>query len=210
MSKAMNADYNDSLATRQRLYEQTKAEVIAKQVANSTTYDTSILTLSSALLALSVTFIKDVVSPISSATLLPTLYLSWISFSVAIIATVASFMIGQRGYKALLEGAERYYIREELDAFNVSVVVSRRIEIANYINGAMFILGITLMLVFVITNFSRLANMSNPDTPKSSLVERGQPTNTFSRVPMTTSQPTSAPQPAPAPRSSPSTPKQGT
>ena len=61
----MNADYDDSLTTRQRLYEQTKAEVISKQLANSTTYDTSILTLSSALLALSVAFIKDVVAPIS-------------------------------------------------------------------------------------------------------------------------------------------------
>ena len=189
----MNADYDDSLATRQRLYEQTKAEVISKQLANSTTYDTSILTLSSALLALSVAFIKDVVAPISSATLLPTLYLSWISFGLAIISTVSSFMIAQWSYKALLKGAKRYYIDEEPDAFKVSVVVSRRIEVANYINGTMFVLGTTLMLVFVITNFSRLANMPNPNAPKPPLVERGQPTNTFPQVPMKPTQPASAP-----------------
>ena len=205
----MNADYDDSLATRQRLYEQTKAELVSKQLANSTTYDTSILTLSSALLALSVAFIKDVVAPISSATLLPTLFLSWISFGIAIISTVCSFMVGQWGYKALLEGAERYYIKGELDAHNVSVIVSRRIEIANYIHGTMFVLGTTLMLVFVIANFSRLASMPEPTAPKQPLVERGHPTNAFPQIQIKPNLPASAPQPASAPPSAPPAPKQG-
>jgi hypothetical protein len=206
----MNADYDDSSATRQRLYEQTKAEVISKQLANSTTYDTSILTLSSALLALSVGFIKDVVAPISSATILPALYLSWVSFGLAIISTVSSFMIGQWGYKALLKGAERYYIKGEPDAFNVSVTVSRRIEIANYIHGAMFVVGTIFMLVFVIANFSRLANMPDPNAPKSPLVERGQPTNAFPQIPTKPILPPSVPQPSPAPTSAPPDSKQGT
>lgn len=179
----MNSEYDDSLATRQRLYEQTKSELIAKQIANSTAYDTSILTLSSAFLGLSVAFIKDVVSPLSTASYLLALYCSWGSFGIAIIATIFSFMIGQCGYKTLLDGAERYYLKQEEDAYKISVTVSTRIEIANYLHGGFFVLGTTLMLFFVITNFIRISNMPDPNTPKQSIEQRGQPTNTFQQLP---------------------------
>lgn len=192
----MNADYDDSSSTRQRLFEQTKADVVSKQIANSTAYDTSILTLSSAFLALSVVFIKDVVAPISTASHLLLLYLSWSCFCLAIIVTIASFMLGQWGYKALLEGAERYYLKNDGDAFRVSVTVSRRIGIANYIHGGLFVLGTILMLIFVIDNFSRLANMPDANVLKPSTQQRGQPTNTFQQLPAKPASAPSAPQPA--------------
>lgn len=176
-------EYDDSLATRKRLYEQTKLELIAKQNANSTTYDTSILTLSSAFLGLSVAYVKDVVSPLSTASNLSVLYCSWISFCIAIIVTICSFMIGQRGYKKLLDGAERYYLKQEKDAFKISVTVSKQIEIANYLYRAFFVLGIATMLFFVITNFMRISNMPDPNIQKKSIEQRCQPTNTFKQLP---------------------------
>lgn len=176
-------EYDDSLATRQRLYEQTKLELITKQNANSTTYDTSILTLSSAFLGLSVAFIKDVISPLSTASYLPVLYCSWVSFCIAIIVTVCSFMIGQRGYKKLLDGAERYYLKQEEDAFKISITVSKQIENANFLYGVFFVLGIATMLFFVITNFMRISSMPDPNTQKQSIEQRGQPTNTFQQLP---------------------------
>jgi hypothetical protein len=179
----MNTEYDNSSATRQRLYEQTRLELITKQNANSTIYDTSILTLSSAFLGLSVTFIKDVVSPLSTASYLPVLYCSWISFCIAIIVTVCSFMLGQRGYKKLLDGAERYYLKQDEDAFKISDTISKQIENANYLYGASFILGAILMLFFVITNFMRISNMPPPNTPNQTIEQRGQPTNTFQQLP---------------------------
>ena len=176
-------EYDESLATRQRLYEQTKSELIAKQNANSTVYDTSILTLSSAFLGLSIAFIKDVVAPLSTASNLPVLYCSWVSFCIAIIVTICSFMIGQRGYKKLLDGAERYYLKQEEDAFKISVIVSKQIEIANCLYGVFFVLGIATMLFFVITNFMRISNMPDQNTQKQSIEQRSQPTNTFQQLP---------------------------
>ena len=108
--------------------------------------------LSSAFLALSVTFIKDVVSPIATANWLPLLYVSWFSFCGAIISTVCSFMIGQHGYKTLRDAAERYYIKGERSAFSVSVVISRRIECANILSGALFVIGVIAVLFFVFLN----------------------------------------------------------
>ena len=149
----MNAENDDTSETRQRLFEQTKAELNAQQLANATSFDTAVLTLSSAFLALSVTFIKDVVSPIATANWLPLLYVSWFSFCGAIISTVCSFTIGQHGYKTLRDAAERYYIKGERSAFSVSVVISRRIECANILSGALFVIGVIAVLFFVFLNF---------------------------------------------------------
>jgi hypothetical protein len=206
----MNAEYDDTLATRQRLYEQTKSELISKQIANSTVYDTSILTLSSAFLGLSIAFIKDIVSPLSTASNLPALYSSWGSFCIAIIVTIFSFMIGQRGYKKLLDGAERYYLKQEEDAFKISVTVSKQIEIANYLYGFFFVVGTILMLFFVITNFVRISNMPDPNTPKQTIEQRGQPTNTFQQLPAKPpASNTNTPQQSSNSQNTPSKPKEG-
>ena len=197
----MSAEYDDSPETRKRLYEQTKAELIAKQVANSTSYDTTVLTLSSAFLALSVSFIKEVVAPLSEASLLWVLFGSWLMFCLAITSTVTSFMVGQASYRQLLEAAERYYIKMDSTAYQVSVTISSRIERLNLLNGILFILGTTLTLVFAISNFNRIATMPAAKPPSPALDHRGQPTLPFQQVP-------AAPpaRPASSPASSPSAP----
>lgn len=193
----MCAEYENSKETRQRLFEQTKAELIAKQVANSTSYDTAVLTLSSAFLALSVAFIKDVVAPLSTASLLSFLYLSWSSYSLAIISTIASFLVGQAGYRNLIAAAERYYIKGDREAHNVSVQVANRIEKLNILNGAFFTLGTVLLLVFVISNFTRIAAMPTAPTSSPAPEQRGQPTTPFQQVPTTPTSPAPAAPPSP-------------
>jgi hypothetical protein len=206
----VNAEYDNSTSTRQRLYEHTKNELISKQIANSTTYDNSILTLSSAFLGLSIAFIKDVVAPISNAILLYALYSAWICFCLAIIFTIISFMIGQASLKSLLESAELYYIKGDPKAIENSSKVSRRIDIANYINGVMFVLGTTLIVFFVIANFSRVANMQNPNAAKPSINQRTQPTNTFQKIPTSPASASTPTQPPPEPTGSPPPSKNGT
>lgn len=203
----MSTEYEDSTASRQRLYEQTKAELVTKQIANSTSYDTAILTLSSAFLALSVTFIKDVVAPLSNASYLLILYFSWCAFCLAIISTVASFMVGQRGIRKLIEGAHSFFILDDKSAYEASVKVANCIDRLNILNGLFFIAGAVLILGFTIINFDRIAKMPTPQTQAPSTEQRGQPTNPFHQVPAPASRPTPAP-PA-APTSSPSERKAG-
>jgi hypothetical protein len=198
----MTATYDGSSETRQRLYEQTKAELTSQQLANSTTYDTSILTLSSAFLGLSIAFIKDVIAPISNATWLPLLYLSWICFCLAIVSAIFSFMIGQLSYKALRTGAERYYIQGDQRAIDMSAAIARRIDIANIVPGALFMLGTILTLIFVIDNFLRIAAMPAPPAVPSPTEQRGQPTNTFERLPQQPTIPPRTTPPAPQPSTS--------
>ena len=202
----MSSEYDDSSETRRRLYEQTKAELISKQIANSTSYDTAILTLSGAFLALSVAFVKDVVAPLSEASLLWVLFASWCCFCGAIVSTVISFLVGQAGYRELLSAAERYYIKGDATAHQVSVIIARRIERLNVANGAFFVLGTAFTLIFTVANFNRLAAMpiTKPSTPTLSTEQRGQPTRPFQQVPTAP-----APRPASSPASTPAPPPAG-
>lgn len=205
----MSADYDDSKETRQRLYEQTKAELLAKQTSNATNFDTAVLTLSSAFLGLSLAFIKDVIAPLSEAIWLPLLYLAWSSFCAAIISTVVSFMIGQASYRSLIAAAERYYIKGEAEAHGLSVSSADRIERLNNLNGFLFILGTVLLLAFTVFNFNRLANMPNTKVPPPPSEQRGQPTAPFQQVPSSTpAEPASSPPQAPSPP--PAAPRAGT
>lgn len=172
----MSSQYDNSTETRQRLFERTKEELIAKQIANSTNFDTAVLTLSSAFLALSITFIKDVVAPLSGASFLCFLYTSWILHCLALTATVASFMVGQSSYRALISAAESYYLKEDTGAYNVSVTSAKRLEILNNLNGGLFIVGTIFLLVFVITNFNRLANTPTQSADLPALTQQYEPT----------------------------------
>lgn len=97
-----------------------------RQMSNSETYDKSLLTLSSAFLGLSLTFIQNVV-PLNSGKCFFLLYLSWGLFALTVILTIASFIYGQYVLEELRVGAKKYFIegnKEEED--ERSKVLSRR------------------------------------------------------------------------------------
>lgn len=98
---------SDNMEELEKLYNKARDELLAKQMSNSETYDRSMLSLSSAFLALSVTFIKDIV-PVKELLCTWLLYLSWGGglFALTIIVIFLSFIYGQKGIKQLLAGAE--------------------------------------------------------------------------------------------------------
>ncbi|EGR1181158.1 hypothetical protein AABF50_004589 [Vibrio parahaemolyticus] len=72
---------------RQKMYDELRDELYKRELSNSESFDKAILSLSSAGLAISLTFIKSIVS-IDSAIFVYWLYASWVCFGVAIISTV--------------------------------------------------------------------------------------------------------------------------
>lgn len=98
----------DDSARRQELLATARKELIERQFSNSESYDKAILTLSSAFLALSLTFIKDVLGagPVRDVW---TLYASWMVFAAAIICTVASFRVSDAALNVQVDLIERYY-----------------------------------------------------------------------------------------------------
>lgn len=122
-----------------------------RQMSNSETYDKSLLTLSSAFLGLSLTFIQNVV-PLKTAEYLFLLYLSWGLFALTVILTIASFIYGQAVIDKLKDGAKRHFIEGKKDEDTRSLVLSKRLALLNTADGVVFIVGVVSLVVFVAWN----------------------------------------------------------
>jgi hypothetical protein len=73
-------------------------------------FDRAVLTLSSAMLALSMSFIRDIANGLMLQELL---YCSWLSFFGAIVCTLMSFVESQRSMDLQEQIANDYYVRED-------------------------------------------------------------------------------------------------
>jgi hypothetical protein len=168
---------------RQRLYDKTREELLAQQLSNSQTYDNAILSLSSAFLALSIVFMKDILKG-ATPICLYVLYASWIFFCAAIVVTILSFIHGQWVIKKLMDKAREYYIDRKEDARKYSRQVSVRVDWINRIAGLLFALAVLSTLLFAIENFSRPTPMAKDrePVPTKEWLKKSQPTNTFQEV----------------------------
>ena len=171
----------DLEAKRLELYDRTRNELLEKQLSNSETYDKSLLTLSSAFLGLSLTFLKDIV-PLAQARHFWVLSLSWLGFTVVIVGTIWSFIYGQRVIKRLLEAARRYYKEQDQTAFEVSQKYSERLDYINELSGFAFIASVIFSVAFVIANIQLEGPMSKQTNSQRITVERSQPVNQFQAV----------------------------
>lgn len=136
---------------RRRLFERAKDELVSGQKVNAEQFDRSVLTLSTAFLALSMSFIREVVP--SSEMILPyLLYASWFGFAASILLTLFGLLYGQRLFKTMIDAAERYYIQNDQDAFKVSEVLPRRLDRLNWAVGITFAGSVLCNVLFVIKN----------------------------------------------------------
>lgn len=168
--------------TRWRLYEKTRDGLMANQLSNAEAYDKSLLTLSSAFLGISFVFLKDIV-PLTLAHHVWLLIASWIGFALTIVATIFSFIYGQRVIKRLLDGARRYYIDQEEDAYDEGNKLSRRIDLINELCGISFIAAVILSVAFVVVNLPRELTMSTETIRQQEETVTTAPVNKFQEVP---------------------------
>lgn len=122
-----------------------------RQISNSETYDKSLLTLSSALLGLSLTFIKDSVD-IAAANALCLLYASWFLFSGTIIVVMISFMYGQVVIDELKTSAKIYFVDGVKSENERSQKFSRRLNLMNTGSGVFFVVAVLCITLFVALN----------------------------------------------------------
>ncbi len=142
-----------STETRQKMYDEFRDELYKRELSNSEGFDKAILSLSSAGLAISLTFIKSIV-PINEAIYVYWLYSSWFFFGVAIISTLLSFMFSNQGLKTQLELAEQYYLQNKEDAFNKPHWFAKATDVSNLLSGVVFILAFSSVIIFSIANFN--------------------------------------------------------
>lgn len=138
---------------RKRLYEETRKDLLARQLSNAQHFDKAVLSLSTAGLGFSLAFIKDIV-PLAKASCLELLHYSWYMFVVAIVVTLASFHSSQIGIDRQLDLAERYYLKCDEKALRTTRWAKVTVWL-NRFSGIFFIVAVCLTIAFVSSNVRR-------------------------------------------------------
>jgi fructose-1,6-bisphosphatase len=132
-------------------YRQFCEEINKRMLSNNEAFDKAILSLSSAGLALSLTFFKFVV-PADEAVAISTLENGWYLFLGAIISTLISFIVSQQAQKKEIEHAEKYYLEDKEEYGNKNNPAANLTEALNILSGILFITALICIVSFVTKN----------------------------------------------------------
>lgn len=148
---------DDDIDERKALYAQTKSDLFTRQISNTESLDSAILTLSTAALGFTLTFVKRVAeSGFTGACRRVAgdwLVVLWIVFGAAILCTVSSFVCGQKAIERQLEYAKEYYLNRH-DSYLCKR--NRPAEVTEHLNkfaAGFFLLGTLLTIIFFIIAF---------------------------------------------------------
>ena len=139
---------------RREAYEKYREELLKRQLSNDEAYDKAVLSLSSAGLAVTLT-LYDKILPKEGVDAVFLLYTSWVLFAVAIISTIVSFQISQKGLSIQESIAEKYYIDREEKAFDSNNWAASLTVKINILSGIAFIIAILSFVALGVVNFDR-------------------------------------------------------
>lgn len=135
-----------------RIYEKYRKDSLDRQLSNSESYDKTVLTLSSAGLALSVGLL-NLLMPASQIKYFYMLKMSWFCFSTAIILSLVAYRISNAAISKQLTLAESYYIDGNEAAFSHKNWLTVANRWVNRLLGIAFSIAIILVMIFASINF---------------------------------------------------------
>lgn len=147
----LSAEQLEELPERQRLYQETRKDLLARQMQNSINYDKAILSLSTGALALSVAFINKVVQ-LATAEWRLLLLASWWLFVAALLSTLISFITSQKGIDLQLAYAEKGYMEFQDEYLRKTNHWAKWTVGLTYISGSLFVAAMIAMIVFISMN----------------------------------------------------------
>lgn len=156
------------------IYDNFRDELNKRQLSNTENYDKAILTLSSAGLAISLSFIKNIV-PLDKAEYLYLLKISWGAFLISIVLSLIAYLISNAAMKRQLLIAEDYYVNKRKSALTEKNKLSTYNDRLNLIMGLFFILAISILVLFVTLNIDpKDPNMSNNESKTVNMVSKAK------------------------------------
>ncbi len=135
-----------------KMYVEYITEAHKREQASQANFDKSILTISSAGLGLSLTFLKD----FASTAVLNEYYMygTWIFFGAAVISTMVSFVASCKAQNDMKKLAYQAYILGDSSVFDRNSKWNTLTEWLNICSCIAFIAALLSMIVFVITNLN--------------------------------------------------------
>jgi hypothetical protein len=187
-------------AAREAAYRDFVTRAEEAEARNAGAYDKALLTLSSAALALSLTFGKDIV-PFFRATQVWLLFSAWILFVLTIVVNISGFIYAltvARKHKAL---AGRVY-RDQLEsADDLNSTLQRDYlcqHVGNVLQGVLFLTGVLFFFMYVMINVQREIAMAQKPVAITGQIKKSFPIPTY--IPSSTGYtpaPTQKPDPLP-------------
>ncbi|MEQ8957232.1 MAG: hypothetical protein RLP02_04790 [Coleofasciculus sp. C2-GNP5-27] len=147
-----------------------------REMSNAEAYDKALLTLSSVLLGVSLTFTQNVV-PLGDSSLIGILIAAWILFSLTIISVISSFIYGQYQFPKLKADAKGFFLEGKAELNDNAERIRRNIWWFNTTSGVAFIVAIICFSTFIIVNVLGEHTMSRD----SQTERRSQPASTFAQ-----------------------------
>jgi hypothetical protein len=157
-----------STAENKKLHDDFVAEIRKRELSGSENFDKSVLTFSSAGLALSVGFFKDF-GAIQSASVPWALYTSWTCFTVSTCLTITSFLVSGIALRKHENIAHRYYIQREEGAVNEPNRWNAVTTYLNYVSGLLFISAMLLTTLFISLNLQNGTPMKSGKLDQAAL-----------------------------------------
>jgi len=173
---------DNEMDERQRIHSEIRQDLLKRQLSNAENFDKAILSLSTAGLGFSLAFIKDIL-PLSNAAHMILLHVSWFLFGAAIVSTVLSFMLSQRGINKQLEFTEKYYSGEDEEYLTRRNWQASATTCLNSIAGAVFIGAICLTIAFVSLNVRGGSGMGQKEKAQQVPLREGAPVPAMQNVP---------------------------
>lgn len=138
---------------RKRIYESLRDHISKSQLSNSENFDKEILTLASAFLGASLSFINKIV-PLNKSWYFWQLSMGYTFLLLAIISTIISFLVSQCGLKLQLNYAENYYLKFREEYLTKKNKWAAFTVYLSYASASFFILGIIFLALFIILNLN--------------------------------------------------------
>lgn len=133
---------------RLKLYADTRADLLKRQLSNSENADRAILSVSTAALGFSLAFLKDIVS-LQGAVFFYLPYVSWALFVLAIVVTLISFFTSQKAIDEQLDLAHRYYIDRNDTAAVLRPKYAGITDALNKSGAVLLVVGLLATCMFV-------------------------------------------------------------
>lgn len=147
------------------MFQRLQEDIWKRQLSNCQERDRAVLTMATAMLGISVTFIDKVVN-IVDASHIWILVTAWAGFILAIVTTLWSFHASQIGLEKQLELGRRYYIDEDEGALSESNKKGGNwgkflTDSLNLISSVSFVIAVVLLVVFIAVNIMQRRGSMN-------------------------------------------------
>jgi len=150
-----------------KLHDEYRKKVWEDSVSGSENFDKYLITFSTGALALSLSFIKDVV-PLKDAIWIPLLIVSWAAFILAALVTLISFRFSLSALERMVPVLNDYYLNGKPEAYDKHMddLRTKAVDWCAWGGLFFFVLGLICTMIFVSGNVLRANAMAEKENPQ--------------------------------------------